>query len=237
MRGLRYAVAGVLAAGMAVVVQAQPGFGFGAGGPSGLVSNKAVQEDLKLSEEQVTKVKTWAEEFRKTAQKIREDKGVKGGGFGGKVDAEMLEKMAAANAEISKAAYKELGEVLKKEQVDRLRQIERQQMGIRAFTDADTATALKLTDMQKASAKGIGGDFQKESREMMSDLFKGGKGGFDQEKIKEMQTKTQKLQKEYMDKIVELLDADQKKTWKQLTGEAFDLSKLQQGFGPPRKKD
>jgi hypothetical protein len=242
MRGLRFAVAGVLAAGMVVVVQAQPG-GFGGGfggGPSSLVTNKAVQEDLKLTEEQVTKLKTWSEEFRKTAAKIREDKGVKfggGGGFG-KVDAEMQEKMAAATAEISKVAYKELAEVLKKEQVDRVRQIDRQQMGLRAFTDADTAAALKLTDMQKASAKGIGSDYQKESREMMADLFKGGKGGFDQEKIKEMGTKTQKLQKEYLEKVVELLDADQKKTWKELTGEAFDLTKLQQfGGGIGKKKD
>ena len=82
------------------------------GGPTTLISAKAVQDDLKLSEDQVAKVKDWAKDFREKANEIRKDKGVefgKGGGNKGAFSPEMMEKMAAANAEISKVAYKELG--------------------------------------------------------------------------------------------------------------------------------
>ncbi len=76
MRGMRFAVAGALACGIVALVQAQPGGGFGGGGVTFLVSNKAVQEDIKASEEQVTKLKDWNKEFQKKAQEIRKDKGV-----------------------------------------------------------------------------------------------------------------------------------------------------------------
>jgi hypothetical protein len=237
MRGIRFAVAGLLAVGIVGLVQAQPGGRLGGGtGPVGLISNKAVQEDLKLSEEQVSKVKEWSGEFQKKAAEIRKEKGIEfKGGIGAKLDAEMLEKMAAANAEISKEAYKQLGGILKKEQVERLQQIERQNMGTRAFTDAATVEALKLTAAQKDSVKGITGDLQKEVREIFGEA---GKGKFDVEKFQENQKKVQKLNKEYMGKLVDILDDNQKKTWKELTGEPFDLTKLQFQF-PKRdtKKD
>jgi hypothetical protein len=152
--------------------------------------------------------------------------------------------MMAANAEISKVAYKELGDVLKKEQVERLKQIDRQNMGVAAFSDAEVVTSLKLTDSQKTSIKGLSGDFQKDSREIRSEAGLGGggkggggggRGGFDPEKMAEVQKKVQKVQKEYVSKAVDLLDDEQKKTWKSLIGEPFDLSKIT-GY-PMRKKD
>ncbi len=202
MRGMRFALAGLLVVGMFSLAQAQFRTGGFGGGPSGLVNNKAVQEDLKVSEEQVTKLKDWSESFKKKAAEIRKDKGVEfgKGGFG-KIDDEMRKKMDEANTEISKVAYKELGDVLKKEQVDRLKQISIQQQGTAAFTNAEVVDALKLTAAQKDSVKGITGD----------------------------------LQKEYLGKIEELLDDSQKKTWADLKGSAFDLTKLQPQ--PPKKKD
>src|SRR5262245_17741788 len=115
MRGLRFGVAGLLAAGMVIVANAQfgqPGGGFGGfGGPTFLVTNKAVQEEIKASEDQVEKLSEWSKEFPKTSAKIYEDKGVKFGGGGGKggfgkIDDEMRAKMTEANAEVSKEAYK-----------------------------------------------------------------------------------------------------------------------------------
>ena len=50
--------------------------GFGGGGPHRLISNKAVQEDLKLTEEQVTKLKEWGQEFRTKSSEIMKDKGI-----------------------------------------------------------------------------------------------------------------------------------------------------------------
>jgi len=235
MRGIRFAVAGLLVASMFGLAQAQfrPG-GFGGGGPTGLVANKAVQEDLKLSEDQITKLKDWSKEFQKKAAEIRKDKGVEfgKGGFG-KIDAEMREKMDAANTEITKEAYKQLADVLKKDQIERLKQISYQQLGASAFTNAEVVEKLKLTAAQKDSVKGITGDLQKESREIFGEGA-GGKGKFDPEKMQESMKKVQKLQKEYQGKLEDLLDDSQKKIWAELKGPAFDLTKLQQ---QPRKKD
>ena len=243
-------IAVFLAGGMLAVVQAQQGrgggmFGIG-GGPAALIVNKAVKEDLKVSEDQGTKITDWAKDFKDKANEIRKDKGVERGGFGkggnkgGAPSTEMMEKMAAANAEISKLAYKELGEILNKDQIKRLKEIDRQQKGLAAFTEADVADALKLTDDQNTKIKGYATDMGKERREIMSDAGLGGGGGgfkkgdFDVEKFKEATTKIQKAEKEYMVKAVDQLNDEQKKTFKTLIGEPFDLTKLTQ---PMRKKD
>ena len=100
--------------------------------------------------------------------------------------------------------------------------------------------ALKLTDSQKTSIKGIAGDFDKERREIFTEANKdrkgkggkGGKGGFGGFQISpETQKKISKLEKESVGKVVDLLDDNQKKTWKELVGADFDLSKLNTGFG------
>ncbi len=248
MRGTRFLVAGaLLALGVTAVVNAQPGGGFGrgGGGVTQLVTNKAVQAELKMSEEQVDKLKGWGREFMTKSFEIMKDKGVEfgkggGGGKGGGFSPEMQEKMAEAMSEINKVAMKELGEVLKEEQVTRLKQIQVQQQGINAFVNTDIAETLKLTDSQKTSIKGIMGDFQKESREIRTEGGKGGggkggggKGGFGGNP--ETQKKIAKVEKEAVSKAVDLLDDSQKTAWKGLNGDAFDLTKLQPVFG--KKKD
>jgi Spy/CpxP family protein refolding chaperone len=105
-------------------------------------------------------------------------------------------------------------------------------------TMKEVQDSLKLTDSQKSSIKGIVGDYNKERREIMADAGvgfggfggkgkgKGGGGKVDQEKLDAANKKVEKVRKEAMGKIDELLDEGQKKTWKTLTGDAFDTSKL-----------
>jgi len=232
-------IAILLAGGMLAVAQAQPGGGFGAigaGSVTGLIVNKAVQEDLKMTVDQVAKAMEWAKDFRAKAMEIRKDKGVDfAGGKGGFTPPtpEQLEKLVAANAEIRKVSYKELGDVLKKEQIERLKQIDRQSMGIAAFTtDEVVVKALNLNDTQKISLKEISDDFGKARREIMSDAAS---GGFDLEKIQDAQKKIQKTQNEHMEKAIALFTDEQKVTWRKLKGETFDLQKLIPQF--PKKKD
>lgn len=242
---MRYFVAGsLLIAGMVTVVQAQRGGGGGFGGPLFLVNNKAVQEELKMSEDQVTKMREWQQEFFPKIGEIYKERGIEfGKGFGKEQSDEDRAKFAEAQAEVTKVAYKELGDVLKKEQIDRLKQIDRQQMGVNAFTNADVVDALKLTDSQKTSVRGISGDFATERREIITEATKdrkgkggkGGKGGFGLDP--ETQKKITKVQSEAVGKIVDLLDDNQKKTWKELIGAEFDLTKLQGGFGGFGGKD
>ena len=239
---MRYLVAGsLLIVGMVAMVQAQFGRGGGFGGPTALVTQKAVQEDLKMTEEQVSKVNDWSkDQFGKRFEAMKD------AGIDFKTQ-EGREKLAELNAKLDSEAYKQLGDILKKDQIDRLKQIDRQRAGVRSFMNPEVADALKLTDSQKTSIKGITGDFDKERREIMQDAFKDrpkgkGKGGFGR-LDPEIQKKIDKLQKEEMAKVVDLLDDSQKKTWKELTGTPFDFSKLTAptfggfGKGKNRKKD
>lgn len=239
MRAVRFVMAGLLVAGLVVMAEAQPGGGFGRGfgfGPVQLVQNEAVEKELKMTDDQIEKVKTWGKEFQ--TKQFENMKGLKD-----LSKEERTEKLASITAESRKTAYKDLAGILKSEQVTRLKQIELQASGVRAFQQPDVADELKLTDAQKSKIKGIAEEYQKDSRE----LFGGGggkggfgKGGFDKEKFAEITKKREKLEKSAMGDIEDALTADQKKSWKAMTGEPFDRSKLTPlggGFGGrPRQK-
>jgi hypothetical protein len=256
MRFARALMVGVLGAGLVAMLGAQQpggfgGFGGGFGGqgnPTSLVLSKAVQDELKMTEEQVTKIRDMGKDFMTRRMEILQEAGIdfKGGFGGGGFTPEMQEKMAAANAKANKAAYKDLEAVLKPDQISRLKQIAVQASGVLAFQDADVVERLKLTDQQKGSLKGIVADFQRDQREIMGfgggkgggkggGGKGGGKGGFDPEKMAANQAKVQKLQREAIAKAQDLLTDDQKKTWAELTGPAFDTTRLTPAF--PKKKD
>ncbi len=104
----------------------------------------------------------------------------------------------------------------------RVKQIQVQAAGLAAFSMDDVQTALKLTDKQKDDIKQDGKDLQDDIR----DLFQGAQG--DREKMADAMKKVQTLRTGALDKIVEDLSADQKKTWKDLTGDKFEVAL---GFG------
>ena len=186
-----------------------PGGGFG-GGPTALLMNKDVQEDVKITDEQKTKLQEWAKENGAKMREKMQD-AFKGGGD--------REKMAAAMAEMNKEVYKEIATVLDEKQVKRLKQIEVQAAGVRAFSQPDVVAALKLTDDQKSKLKDINDEYRKD----MQDLA-GGNSRPDASKMAA-------LRKETFEKAANVLTDDQKTAWKELTGAAFDTSKLNTGFG------
>src|SRR5262249_15113671 len=153
----RLMMVAVLTAGLVVVAGAQPGGGFGGGfarGPAQLVQIKAVQDELKMDEGQVEKVKTWGKDFFTKSAEIFKDAGIefgkgKGGGGKGGLSPEMAEKMADATRKVNAAAYKDLEGILKPEQVKRLKQIEYQANVPEIFQNPDVVSALKITDEQK----------------------------------------------------------------------------------------
>jgi hypothetical protein len=120
---------------------------------------------------------------------------------------------------------KALADALSPEQLKRLKQIQLQQRGLRAFQDPEVQTALKMTDDQKEKVKTIAEDSDKDRRE----LFKGAVGGGGNRE--EMMKKITAYNKEVMDKTTAVLSEDQKKTWKDMVGEPFEG--LRQGFGFP----
>jgi hypothetical protein len=183
------------------------GFG-GFGGQSlktTLISNKALQDELKISDELKEKFTKFQEaqlaEFQKLATLGQDDD----------------DQIARLKSQIKVIEdRKELLKGLSAEQTKRLDQIDRQRMGLGAFSNEKIAKDLKISDDQKDKFKTINEELQKDTRE----LFQAGFGADTQKKI-------QSLREEALDKCVELLTADQRKQWKEMLGEKFDLAKLQ----------
>ena len=134
---------------------------------------------------------------------------------------EALEVFLARIALLDKA----INSVLDEKQQKRLHQIVLQQQGIGALQQEDVQKALKLSDEQKEKIKDIQGDLQKE----MQGLFQPG----EKPDFQAMQKKMEGLRKEAMTNATKVLNDDQKKTFKDLTGEPLELKPedFPQGFG------
>ena len=170
--------------------------GRGMGGDSlFLLSQKSVQDELKLEGEQIAKaaqLSATREAARQGAQNLTREERRK-----------QFEEQSEAN-------NKAVAEFLNADQAKRLRQISLQQLGARAFEDPEVADALILTDEQKGRITTI----QEDARTQMRSLFQGGNreqaaGQFDA------------LRRATTQKVTDLLTAEQKTKWKELIGEQF----------------
>jgi len=202
----------LLVVGLVAVTPVLAQFGQGGFGRptdlAGLLQNKSVQEELKLTEEQTGKVKGVVdgvrEKFKEEFAKLKESKDFKA--FG-----EINKKVTEATTE---AITKEADKLLKPEQMKRLKQIQVQVLGLRVFTTDEFATALKMTDDQKTKVKGLVEDMTKD----IADARK--EAGKDFKKIGELTTKITTAATE---KANELLTDTQKTKLKEMSGEKFEL--------------
>jgi Spy/CpxP family protein refolding chaperone len=191
---------------------AQPPGGFGRGQfmtISFLVQNKGVQEELKLTEDQVTKITKIStdtrEKYKDDLAKAREGKD--------------FAKIGELNKKIGEETEKALsaGDLLKPDQLKRVKQIRLQNLGLAAFLEEAVAKELKLTDKQKEEIKALDEDLTKDRRELMKDV------GKDQKKREEAQKKIAELTTETMAKVQKTFSDDQKKTWKEMTGTKYEV--------------
>jgi hypothetical protein len=251
MRAVRGLLAAVLAAGIVTVVAAQPGRPGGFGTQDAFVTvltNKALQEEVKITDAQKDKFKGIAEKQAEMQKKQFEGMKDKFADLKGDKDkmtelfAEMRKEGEKVTAEVKKMVEAELTADQKK----RLKQIHVQAMRLGAFTNEEVLKDLGASDGLKSTLKTIVTEFGKDEAEVRKDIFgdQKGKGGFgrpDPEKTKEFNSKRDKLAKEAMGKVTDALSADQKAKWTEMTGEPFDLSKLAPtfggGFGKNKKKD
>jgi len=202
------AVALMLVVGPLVGQQRQPGGGGFGGGLTGLLTNKGVQEELKVSEDQKSKLESAVKDI---GGKYKDDLSA---AFKDK-DREKSEKLLKAmNADVTKAAEG----ALKPEQMKRLRQIEiwaaLQRGNLDILSQERIDKELKLTGKQKDTLKETSESLAKERRE----LFQGGAGNRE-----ENQKKLTEKTKAAVDKFMETLSADQKKALKDLSGEKYEL--------------
>jgi hypothetical protein len=168
--------------------------GFG-GGTLFLLNQKSVQDELKLSDEQVKKAKELSDKQRES--------------FGGLRDLGQEERRAKIQ-EQAKATEKAVSELLKPEQLKRVKQISLQQQGARALSNPEVATALSLSDEQKDKIRSI----QQEAR---TGRGQGGGGRPSEEELK----KREEARKATNEKVLNVLTAEQKTKWKEMTGEPF----------------
>lgn len=229
MRTMRWPLVAFLSGAMVVMVSAQqPGRqgGFKVNLVGQVATNTALQEELKLTEEQKTKVKAASEKYLAGLKdRFSAFKDAAG-------DKEKLQELIAKGAKDAEENAKAVEALLTADQKTRVKQIERQLAGVRAFTNDELVSDLKLEDGQKTKIKGIVDEYNKDARELGG--FGGfGKGGFDKEKAAEAAKKREKLEKGALADIDEVLNDAQRKTWKDLSGPPVaDIAKLRQGqFG------
>ncbi len=257
MRTIRCLLAAVLAAGIVTVVAAQQPGGFNRGGQDVntlVFTNAALQEELKVTDAQKTKMKPVADKQAEIAKALRDAFG------GGKFDKDKLTELNEKRTKVAEEAKKVADETLTDAQKKRLHQIAIQVMSFNVFNDPEAkggkggggatdaqksimkevGDALKLSDKQKSTVKGVVDDFNKERGDINKEAgitggfgMKGGKAP-DQEKVDAANKKIDKLRKDSWTKIEESLDGTQKTAWKGLVGDAFDTSKLNP---PVVKKD
>lgn len=200
-----------IVAGPALAQDKPRGFGGGFGGGKFFyLTQKSVQAELKLTEDQVKQ----AAEFQ---AKQRENR----------IDFQNLsrEEVQAKLAERTKEGEKFLAGLLKPEQMKRLDQISYQQRGANAFSDVEVQKALGFTDEQRQKVEAI----QKDGQAAMRDLFQPG-GDF-----AEAAKKMEEFQKSQQAKLTSVLTAEQKTKWTELQGAKFEGKIDKPAFGKPRK--
>src|SRR5262249_17773612 len=128
------------------------------------------------------------------------------------------DKQVALMKKVDEETTKAIADILRPEQAKRLKQIERQQTVVHYFNSAEVAKDLKLTDDQKEKIKDVFNEYQQEAGALLL------RGASDQESQK-------KLTKAALTAFVEVLTNDQRKAWKELIGEPFELKADLPTFG------
>ena len=231
MRISRWIMVALFVVSAVLVVEAQQprqGGGFGqVNTTNAVLSNKDLQEELKVTDEQKVKFKGVTEKqtaaFKKTMEAFKD-----AGGDKDKLK-ELRESGQKDGEKLNEEIKKVVEETLTSDQKKRLAQIDLQAKGMRAFSDEKIAKDLSITDSQSSKIKGVMEEYTKDTKDLG---FGGGKGGFDKEKAAENAKKREKLSKAAFADIEDALTADQKGKWKEMVGAPFDTAKLRQGgFG------
>jgi Spy/CpxP family protein refolding chaperone len=203
---------GALAAGQAFAADDPPanppaqGPGGGRGGFN-LFANQTVQKELALTDVQKDSIKKISDDFRSSMSGLSQ------------------EDRRAKLPELRKAMEDKIGAVLNDQQKARMKEIRLQVRGPAALSTKEAAEALKLTDDQVNKIKDLTkslGDARREA------LQGGGAGNADaREKLAKLRTETN-------EKILAVLNSDQKASFEKMKGAKIDLPAG--GFGGGRNR-
>jgi len=193
------------------------GSGMTRGSFVGLLSLEQVQKELKLSEDQIGKVK-------EIGEKLRTERRVKYAGLRDIQDAEKRwAKMTELRNQFDEKARGQVREVLSNEQMMRLYQIRLQVRGaVYGVNNRWVAGRLKLTDEQKKKAA----ELEKATQKKILEIFSGLRNLSQEERGKkyaELREKAGKIRSEADKQAVGLLTTEQKAEFEKLKGKPFKL--------------
>jgi Spy/CpxP family protein refolding chaperone len=175
-----------------------------------LLMNKGVQKEIKLTEEQHSKIRQIvAEMFRKYQPEFAKARGDQ---------TKMVQLMRDSTRETRDKVEKALPDILSTEQAKRLKQIELQANGVHSLEKPDVQKELKLTDKQKEEVKRISDGLKRDVVAIVKDaasapLRKGA------EAVRKAGTRNNEATK----KALAVLNRDQQKIWNEMAGEKFEL--------------
>lgn len=184
--------------------------------PLQLLQVEQVKKELKLSEDQIAKLKKISDDLYAST---RQQFGEKGQPF---ADADAR---AAVEKHVT-AARDQVAKVLDEAQISRFKEIILQVCGWDALTDKETAEALKLTSEQQNKIGKIATD----SGEKMRGKFEVPRGGNAEERAKVMSANAKKMQTIFDDSDTVakgVLTDDQQKTLEKMRGKPFKLDPAQ----------
>jgi Spy/CpxP family protein refolding chaperone len=184
--------------------------GPGAGGRGGfnLFANPTVQKDLALTDEQKKSIETISADFRSSLSGLSQ------------------EDRQAKMPELRKAMEDKIGAVLNDQQKARVKEIRLQVQGPAALSSKEVAEALKLTDDQVNKIK----DLTKSLSDARREAFQGG-GAANADAREKLAT----LRTETNEKILAVLNSDQKASFEKMKGAKIDLPAG--GFGGGRNRN
>jgi Spy/CpxP family protein refolding chaperone len=191
-----------------------------------VLTNADLQKELKVTDDQKKALKDVmdkAADLNKRRMELF---------TGGAPDMDKLQEMMKEGEKLTEDAKAATDKAFTDDQKKRVKQIDVQRLGMRAFANEDVVKALKLTDDQKAKLKTVSEEYTKAATDLRGEYFQQGQFP-DMDKMAEYQKKAATLTSESMEKAAKELTDDQKKAWKEQVGEKFDVSKLQ--FRPMRR--
>lgn len=189
-------------------------FGRG-GGALQLVMREEVQTELKLTDDQKSKL-TELQQAQREAMR---------GMFQGGGDRPDPEKMREMMEKSQKEQQEKIDAILSAEQKTRLRELTIQRAGNGAIAMPDVAKELGLTDDQKAKLKALQSQMQEANQALMEKVRN---QEMDFQEVREKMTNNQKVMDE---KIAEILTEEQKTKLKTMRGAEFKFAPDQQRRG------
>jgi hypothetical protein len=190
------------------------GLGPGQSSPVMILLAPSVQKELKLNEEQKTKVYNFA---RTASQKHRDL--MQQMMFGGNANPQA---MMQASWQIRKENDQAIAQILEPKQKERLDQIVLQHEGPLAVARPEIAAKLKLNETQQEYVQGVLVEMRREL--MMSVRQSMAAGQYNPAQARELSAQ---LRKQAVMDISQVIDAKQKKTFNSMLGAPFDLTKLE----------